>query len=53
MTQDDWETFVGIVLGGIGLVALAKLLSEKKCPRCNGINPKDNKFCQYCGVNIK
>ena len=53
MAKDDLGSFIGIVLGAIGLLALAKALSEKKCLRCGGINHRDNNTCQYCGSYLK
>jgi len=39
---------LGIVLGIIGLVWLANILSKKKCPHCGCENPPDAQICHFC-----
>lgn len=51
--NDDLGSFFGILLGIIGAVALAKLLSETRCQRCNTTNPNSNSFCQNCGFHLR
>ena len=43
---------LGIILGILGLVALASYFSKKKCSNCGCENPYDAKICFSCGGNL-
>ena len=47
--NDTVESLVGVFLGFLGAVAIAKLLSQKRCNNCGNSNPNSNTYCQYCG----
>lgn len=44
---------LGIVLGIVGLVWLANILSKKKCSHCGYDNPPDAQMCSFCGSWLK
>jgi hypothetical protein len=49
MAKDEGlEILGGIILGALGLAALAKLLG-KKCPYCGRMNPPNKTKCDSCG----
>ncbi len=52
MEKSDCDTIVVIILGALGAVALAKLLSQKKCSFCGHSNPNTNAFCESCGGRL-
>lgn len=49
---DKLETLIGIGLGIFGAIALAELLSKKRCYFCGNYNLKSNQLCNYCGRRI-
>jgi hypothetical protein len=49
---DDSEGWLAVLLGVLGLVALAKILDQKKCSNCQKNNPKHLLNCQYCGAKL-
>ena len=51
-SNDDLGTISGVFLGILGAVALAKWLSQKRCPRCGNNNPNTNIFCNFCGERL-
>ena len=53
MAKDDWAAVVGVILGALGAVAIAKILSQKKCPHCNHLNPNTNDFCKWCRGQLR
>lgn len=44
---------LGIILGILGLVALASYLNKKKCPHCGYENPSDAIVCSSCGRSLR
>ncbi len=48
----DSDMILGIILGALGAVAIAKLLSQKRCPHCKKLNPNTNTFCNFCGGSL-
>lgn len=57
MPKDDiGEAIAGILLGIIGGLALAEILSRifgKKCPRCNNVVQPDQLYCLKCGARLR
>lgn len=51
MAKDDGAA-AGIILGILGLVALAALLSKKKCKNCGFENSGGSVVCGRCGVRL-
>ena len=49
----DSDSWIGILLGILGLVALAKILDENKCKFCGANNSKDTINCKNCGSFLK
>ncbi|MBR9701308.1 hypothetical protein GOV13_00110 [Candidatus Pacearchaeota archaeon] len=43
---------LGIVLGFLGLVALASYLNKKRCPQCGYENLGGAIICYHCGGHI-
>jgi hypothetical protein len=50
---DDSDSWIAILLGVLGLVALAKILETKNCKWCNEPNPKDSSHCKKCGGKLE
>lgn len=48
MAEDDGEV-LGAILGGLGLGALAYLLSRQYCDNCGAANSKNREYCRRCG----
>jgi len=57
MAKDDLgEAIAGIVLGVLGGIALAEILSRifgKKCPRCGSPVQQNQMYCLKCGEGLK
>lgn len=56
MAKDDLgEAIAGIVLGVLGGIALAEILSRifgKKCPRCGNAVQPNQPYCLKCGARL-
>ena len=53
MGEENKGSGLGIILGVLGLVALASYFNKKKCPRCNYENPPEAFSCVSCGGILK
>ena len=56
MAKDDLgEAIAGIILGILGGIALAEILSRllgKKCPRCGNTLQPNQIYCLRCGMKV-
>ena len=56
MAKDDLgEAIAGIVLGVLGGIALAEILSKifgKKCPKCGNAVDQNQIYCLNCGARL-
>lgn len=53
MSSGNTGSGLGIILGILGLVALASYFSKKKCLRCGYENPPEAFSCISCGEVLK
>jgi rRNA maturation endonuclease Nob1 len=53
MASKDLDTLMGVILGALGAVVVAKILSQKRCRNCNHLNASTNTFCDFCGGNLR
>ena len=51
MAKDDGAA-IGILLGILGLVALAAILGKKRCKNCGFENLTENNVCSNCGFGL-
>ena len=51
MGKDDGAA-IGILLGILGLIALAAILGKKKCKNCGFENSKESKVCSNCRYGL-
>lgn len=53
MSDKDEISLGGLLLGLLGLVALAHLLGRKQCQYCGAYNAGTNPVCISCGRSLQ